>query len=330
MFKNGWTASTPAASKILFDTKIRNTGGLNGIFVKRRDSPLTYETIGPARQHREDLFDIVMFAKQGDIDNVLGNTASDQLWKMLEQVKSIVCANPQLNVANGIEWQWLENYTVLPATDAFAQTVLGQADTKGIKVGIARLKAQYDMTSVASSSPSSPSAPARKDLVLSRTSAPFSENPAKSLLDYLYNNYSAASPIAKGSTQTSGQVVFLLNYGNFAQSLNQVYVKPYTEVYEEQTGANPRLHVQATYKIDVFTKNTVALARRWSIEEEIERIILSDVGALQSKGIDEVYLVDLETNELDSTDDLAQGKATASLFAFSTFKVRLDYTYEAQ
>src|SRR5262245_59578493 len=110
---DNWVVSDPPVAQVKFDTKYRNIGTLNAVFVKQRDAPTEYPIFGPARQSYEELFDIVIYAK--------GDAVDEQAWKMKSRIKSLINANPTIHVDRGIEWAWVESWTVLPASQQLTQ-----------------------------------------------------------------------------------------------------------------------------------------------------------------------------------------------------------------
>jgi hypothetical protein len=166
-------------------------------------------------------------------------------------------------------------------------------------------------------------------LQLSRLQGNWTENPCKSVLDYLFTNWAASDP-AKGASQGVGPVVFLRNFADAGRSLNKIVVRPSNETSEPETAAQPaRDRTHQTLLIDVYTKNVLAHDKRWKANEEIQRIIQSDVAGLWSKGIEEMYLEEFAINEDEPDSDLARNVASASYYSWSTAKLTLAYTLEA-
>jgi hypothetical protein len=316
-FKASMIAS-PAA--MIYDTKYRNLGGHNGVFVKRRNTPLTYPIYGSARQTQDETFEVVVFAK--------GDGADDRCWWIKERCKSLINANPTYLIDKGIEWMWNTSWTILPASQNLAQILTGTADPSKTRVYVGRVVLTYDKI-VAPTSALNPTAPGLKALQLSRLQGNWTENPCKSVLDYLFTNWAASDP-AKGASQGVGPVVFLRNFADAGRSLNKIVVRPSNETSEPETAAQPaRDRTHQTLLIDVYTKNVLAHDKRWKANEEIQRIIQSDVAGLWSKGIEEMYLEEFAINEDEPDSDLARNVASASYYSWSTAKLTLAYTLEA-
>lgn len=315
-----FVGSTPQMSQIIFDTKYRNVGSRYGCFVKRRSTPLSIDVIGASRQTFNETFDVVLYAK--------GDNADDVLWQMKERCKSRINANPQALLSYGIEWMWNDSWTILPASQQVAKILSGVADPGQIRLYVGRVTLSYDKVLLPSASPVVPTVPPLKALVLTRLGTGFLENPAKSVADLLYNNWTATDP-AKGATQDTGVVTFDTVFRNRGKSLYEIVVRPQSETSSIDSAANPRDRTRNIMLIEIYAKNKDALDKRWKMEQEVIRIINKDMLVLWSKGIEEMYLDSFQINEAESEDDLLHYKASNSYISWATAKLNLVYTYEA-
>lgn len=317
--KDNWTILDPPATNIVFDTKYHNLSKRSAIFVRRRNTPLSYPIYGSARQTQDETFDIIIYAAD--------DANYDRCWTIKERCKSLINGNPTFLIDRGIEWMWNASWTLLPISQNLAQVLGGAGDSSRTRLYVGRVTLSYDKV-VTSSNPLSPVPPALKSQQLTRLEAGWTENPCKSVLDHLFTNWQASDP-AKGATQASGSVQFHRNLAN-AAPLNRVIVRPSNETSVPETAGLPaRDRTLQTLLVDVYSKGTLAYDKRWKCTEEIGRIIQSDVAGLWGKGIEEMYLSEFAINENEPDSNLARNMVSGNYDSWSTAKLTLAYTLEA-
>lgn len=120
---------------------------------------------------------------------------------------------------------------------------------------------------------------------------PFVTEPRQALRDYLYNNYGLADP-------AKADVRFDLTFGSTGR--NFVVVENNSRSNKPQILGNGRRKYTDTKRIQVLCKGmTNAQSNLFKIEEELDRIINTNIAGMNSYGINEVQLsefVPLSTN----------------------------------
>lgn len=145
---------------------------------------------------------------------------------------------------------------------------------------------------------------------------PFSTDPAISIKNYLQNNYSLLNPPA-------ASITFDTKFANMAKQ-NAVIVKPVSLTMPPVVLGAVRYRYTANYRLQVYCTGHSAKNNKFLIEQEIERILKTNVNALNADGIEEIILdsfAEIETN----FDGVNKTTADTSLVARSTAAITAVY-----
>lgn len=152
-------------------------------------------------------------------------------------------------------------------------------------------------------------------LVTAQTGEPFSQDPAISLKNLLGASSSTTPPGLYGSTGASASLpvsstVNVDTKWGPSGLHNRILITNLPRLVTHTTLGGGRIRTEDYKSVQVWCDTSGAINRKWLIEEEIRRIIEGNKLALQSVGIDEIYLFkgfgDIDVNEMGQEGDGVQ------------------------